>query len=451
MGSSNIFPVASYAWDHATELDAGDDFQSTLASPAPAHMVKRLRGEAGVNTGTQVIFGLPTPKYKASNRDGLSDIDSVDDDDDDDEDFVTGEDFGIEGVGTTAVNEEGTCSHCQAQQRRVVAMRNDFGAMVPLLDLDAPFRFPATHITKRPKLSSMRLLASFDAHLGGLVVSSYSENFAIEFEYSMDGNPFEDLRGKPIKVLEGKATNIRGNIMLGFETAAKHNARAADVINIYTSRGNARQCYMEWIPLSPNRSSMDDTQAGFPERQYLVLVSHMQIRGYADSEDKFRLRFTGEQVLPLTTTSRRRADTSKTNRRCVYKTKHNNASTASSSSASAGQGGPSDGVPWGLPAWKDRLSSEEEIDPQENDEVEEIRDIVQTATLAASLLRFMGNWEIGQPSGPFLLMPPSNSSERDVPGDQIWPPVDEIGDQNSSSLEKADKKPFLRSSRSSAK
>ena len=378
ISNSSIFPVASHAWDHVNEMDGVGELQ-TLTSPAPTQRAKMFRGE------TNALL----PQSLLESESGKSNFDEESSDDEDDVDFVDAEECGLGGVGPGSMHEEGSCSRCQSQQRRVIAAQNESGAMVPLLDLDAPFRFPATHITKRPKLSSMRLLACFDVHLGELVVTSYSENFGIDFEYSMDGKPYGDLRGKSIKALEGKATNIRGDMMVGFEMAARQNSRASGVVNVYTSRGYAKQCYMEWIPLCPNRSSLDDAQAGLPARQYLILLSHMPIRGYTDSEEKYRLRFIGEHVLPVPTASRRRADTSKTSRRCTRRQTKQNLGTMSASSNSTSI--PHGSLPWGLFSRNEGHSGGEENDAYQRSEVDEIRNIVKTADFASTLLQFMEN------------------------------------------------------------
>ena len=382
ISNASVFPVASHTWDHVNEMDGVGELQ-TLASPAPAQRAHTFSGE----TETSALHTQTLPK-------GEHDIRNNDEDnsDGDDEDFVDTARSGLGGPGPATVHEEGSCSRCQSQQHRVIAAQNDSGAMVPLLDLDAPFRFPATHITKRPKLSSMRLLAYFDVHLGELVVSSYSEDFGIDFEYSMDGKPYEDLRGKSIRALEGKATNVRGKVMEGFEMAARQNSRASGVVNVYTSRGNAKQCYMEWIPLCPNRSSLDDTLIDLPARQYLIRLSHMLIRGYTDSEDKYRLRFIGEHVLPLPTASRRRADTSKTSRRCTRRQTQQNRSSNNNSATLGSLSIPSGSIPWGLQSGNERHPGNgESISYYENIELNEVRDVVRTADFASTLLEFMSN------------------------------------------------------------
>ena len=159
----------------------------------------------------------------------------------------------------------------------------------------------------------------------------------------------------------------------------------------------------EWIPLTPNRSVEQDTQPGTPERQYLIVISHMQVRGYTDSEDKFRLRYTSDKVLPMKSSLRRRAATRKT--RQPNKPKDESSSLPSSSSINGGQ----DAVPW---------MNLVTTDPGEQEGTEEIRETVQPADLVASLARFLENRERGQ-QGPFIMTTSSDQYGFDFSPDSI--------------------------------
>jgi len=206
------------------------------------------------------------------------------------------------------------CAACGNQLLRTVAVRDPdgSGAMIPVLDLGARLKFKDAHITARPKLPTTRLLARYDASLGGLVCESYDERFGREFEYYNDAaSKAVDFRGQPLRLLEGRSSDP--NALPAFELAASKNEAHAGCLNAYTSRVGSRQVYMEWIPLNVHRNPRNDAfsaSAGRKGRLYLVLITHTADRGYADTEEKYRMRHTGEQYLPGTW-ARRRTDTAK--------------------------------------------------------------------------------------------------------------------------------------------
>jgi hypothetical protein len=191
----------------------------------------------------------------------------------------------------------GGCGGCGSFLRRVISVPDpNSGTLVPLVDLDEKFIFPENHITVRPKLHVMRLFARFHHSIGGLVCESCDPLFASGFDFAMS-----EFSGQPLKQLEGKITR---NFEL-FESAAKMNLGAANVLNLFTSKGSSRQVYMEWIPLDTSRNPKDDNTPDADGRPYVVIISYTTVRGHADTVEKFEGAFTGPNAQPVSITRRR--------------------------------------------------------------------------------------------------------------------------------------------------
>lgn len=194
----------------------------------------------------------------------------------------------------------GSCADCGGNmERAVLAQDAASGQVVVLLSLDQQFGElfkPAAIITDRPKLPCMRLIARFDPASDCTNCLSSDSQFDLDFKY-FPGR----FRGQPLCQLVGKATK---NFDL-FDDAARQNLPHSAVISIYTSIGFAKQVFMKWIPLDESRSLDDGIEAGY---LYMIEISDMPFRGYADTRAKYLLRFGGDRCLSQQV-SRRRTDT----------------------------------------------------------------------------------------------------------------------------------------------